>query len=87
MLHAVEVEHLGDNDASVVYVAATPTTEMNKNYMRGQVKAFLDGGKVPVDFAGNYPIERSEASFKGWVGEKGILSGEQGRRAAGLVGL
>ncbi|CZR51284.1 uncharacterized protein PAC_01159 [Phialocephala subalpina] len=87
MLHAVEVEHLGEQDASVVYVAATPTTEINKEYMRGQVKAFLDGGKVPKDFGGNYTIERDEATFKGWIGEKGILSGEEGRRAAGLVGL
>jgi hypothetical protein len=31
-------------------------------------------------------VDRDEASFKGWVGEKGILSGEERRRAAGLVG-
>jgi hypothetical protein len=68
------------------YVAATPTTEINKAYMREQVKAFLDGGKAPSDFAG-HPVERTESCFKGWVGEAGILSGEEGRRAAGLVGL
>lgn len=85
MLHAVEVDHFGDHDASVAYVAATPTTELNKIYIKKQAKAFLDGGKVPEDFIGS-KVER-EGSFKGWLGERGILSGEEGRRAAGLVGL
>lgn len=54
--------------------------------MREQVKAFLDGGRAPSDFASTM-VDRAESSFKGWVGEAGILSGEEGRRAAGLVGL
>ncbi|KAF4633415.1 hypothetical protein G7Y89_g4709 [Cudoniella acicularis] len=45
MLHAVEVDHFGSGDVSVAYVAATPTTEINKVYMRKQVKAFYGGGK------------------------------------------
>jgi hypothetical protein len=85
MLHAVEVDHLGDKDASVVYVAATPTTEINRAYMERQAEAFLDGGRVPEDFSGNCPEERCEKDFVGWVGEEGILSREEGRRAAGLT--
>ncbi|KAH7363810.1 hypothetical protein BKA65DRAFT_590247 [Rhexocercosporidium sp. MPI-PUGE-AT-0058] len=87
MLHAVEVDHFGDFDSSVAYVAATPTTEMNKSYMREQVKAFLDGGKVPKDFKSDAGPPRDESSFIGWVGEEAILSGKEGMRAAGLVGL
>ncbi|KAH7417572.1 hypothetical protein BKA64DRAFT_658222 [Cadophora sp. MPI-SDFR-AT-0126] len=87
MLHAVEVEHFGEFDASVAYIAATPTTELNKSYMREQVKAFLDGGKVPKDFEKDAGPQRDERGFVGWVGEEAILSGEEGRRAAGLVGL
>lgn len=85
MLHAVEVDHFGNHDASVAYVAATPTTEMNKIYMKKQAEAFLDCGRVPEDFtAGN--VEK-EGDFKGWVGEGGILSGAEGLRAAGIVKL
>ncbi|KAH6667542.1 hypothetical protein B0J14DRAFT_642465 [Halenospora varia] len=82
MLHAVEVDHFGKLDASVAYVAATPTTEENKRYMKRQAAAFLDGGSVPPDFG--LSATNTESAFKGWVGEKGILSGEEGRRAAGL---
>jgi len=66
MLHAVEVEHLGDNDASVAYVAANPTTETNKVYMKKQAGAFLDGGRVPGDFTTDC-VEK-EGEFKRWVG-------------------
>jgi hypothetical protein len=85
MLHAVEADHFGDHDASVAYVAATPTTEVNKIYMKKQAEEFLDRGRVPEDFtAGN--VEK-EGDFIGWVGAAGILSGEDGLMAAGVVGL
>jgi hypothetical protein len=85
MLHAVEVDHLGDHDASVAYVAATPTTETNKTYMKKQAAAFMDGGRIPGDFTAG-KVDK-EGEFKGWAGEAGILSGEAGLRAAGIVGL
>ncbi len=85
MLHAVEVDRFGDNDASVVYVAATPTTEINRAYIRRQAEAFMDSGELMEDFSGNYPRVRCEKNFVGWVGEAGIFSGEEGRRAAGLT--
>ena len=87
MLHAVEVDHLGKDDASVVYIAATPTTEMNKIYVKKQAEDFLNGGAVPGDFQSENERDKKERVFKGWVGEGGILSGLEGRLAMGLVGL
>ena len=85
MLHAVEVDHFGDHDASAAHVAATPTTELNKIYMKKQAEVFLDGGKISEYFIGS-KVER-ERSFKEMAWGRGILIGEEGRRAAGLVGL
>lgn len=79
MCHAVEVEHNGDHDASVMYIAASPRTEENKRYIKTQVEDFLND-KTPVDFG----REKGEQTFKLYTGEKGILSGEQGRRAFGF---
>ena len=87
MLHAVEVDHLGKDDASVVYIAATPTTEMNKIYVKKQAEDFLNRGAVPGNFQSENETDKKEGAFKGWVGEGGILSGLEGRRAMGLVGL
>jgi hypothetical protein len=42
MCHAVEVEQKGKGVLSVIYVVATPTTVINSQYMRGQLKDFLD---------------------------------------------
>lgn len=79
MCHAVEVEHNGPGDASVMYIAATPSTKSNKTYMKGQKDRFLKY-EPPEDFSGG----SIEANFKGFPGEKGILSGEEGRRAFGF---
>jgi hypothetical protein len=79
MCHAVEVEHNGDHDASVAYIAATPRTEENKSYIKRQLEDFLDG-RPPEDFRRG-PGERS---FKLHTGEAGILGGEAGRRAMGF---
>lgn len=79
MGHAVEVEHNGDHDASVLYIAASPRTEENEKYMKGQVEDYLND-LSPEDFG----RRKAEQSFKLFTGEKGILSGEQGRRAFGF---
>lgn len=79
MAHAVEVDHNGPGDCSVAYIAATPTTETNKQYIKGQLEAFLNG-TPPEDFLG----AANERSFDGFVGEEGILSGDEGRRAMGF---
>jgi Protein of unknown function (DUF1479) len=41
MCDAVEIDHHGDHDASVVYIAATPSTVENTRYIKKQLKAFL----------------------------------------------
>ncbi|EXJ83764.1 hypothetical protein A1O1_07391 [Capronia coronata CBS 617.96] len=78
MCHAVDVEHKGKDYAAVVYGAATPTTEMNARYMKGQLKDFL-AGVSPEDFRGGC----FEGGLKGFPGESAILNGEEGKRAFG----
>lgn len=80
MAHAVEVEHNGVNEASVAYIAATPSTEQNKTYIKEQLEGFLEG-VPPKDFQHNNCT--NEMKLEGFVGEKGILS-EGGRRAMGF---
>ena len=82
MCHAVEVDHNGDHDASVAYIAATPTTEENTRYIKGQLKDFLEG-RAPEDFRSANRKFAIEKDFKGYVGERGILT-EEGRRAMGF---
>ncbi|EXJ92171.1 hypothetical protein A1O3_00721 [Capronia epimyces CBS 606.96] len=79
MCHAVEVEHNGDHEASVAYIAATPRTEENKRYIKGQLEDFLQG--IPPEDFRKGP---SEKTFKLFTGESGILGGEAGRKAMGF---
>lgn len=79
MCHAVEVEHNGEHDASVAYVAATPSTAENERYIKGQLEDFLRG-VPPEDFRGG----SNERDFDGFSGEQSILSGDEGRRAMGF---
>jgi len=80
MCHAVEIEHGGANDASVVYVGAVPTTSANVLYVEDQWARFKSG-RPPGDFEHG----KDESTFKGYVGEEGILGGEMGKKAAGAV--
>jgi hypothetical protein len=80
MCHAVEVEHKGKGISSVVYVAASPTTDINVQYMRGQLNDFLDGVS-PEDFRGGC----YEKALKGFPGESAILNGQEGRKAVGFA--
>ena len=78
MCHAVEVEHQGENEASVAYIAATPRTKQNETYIKRQLEDFL-AGNPPEDFR----CGPKEKDFKFFMGEAGILSGEAGRRPWG----
>ncbi|TIA71341.1 DUF1479-domain-containing protein [Aureobasidium pullulans] len=80
MIHGVDVQHTGDHDSAVLYIAAVPTTEANTRYMRQQVVNFK-AGVPPEDFA---RIGTDETIFRGYKGEEGILNGQAGRKAAGL---
>jgi hypothetical protein len=79
MCHAVEVEHSGKDDASVVYIAATPTTPNNIRYIKSQLQDFLTG-HPPEGF----PSGMDETKLKGYLGEGGIVNGKAGRAAMGF---
>ncbi|KAH6886861.1 hypothetical protein B0T10DRAFT_563095 [Thelonectria olida] len=72
MCHAVDPEHRGDQDASVVYVAACPTTPRNKEYVKGQLEAAL-AGRGPPDCPGVMNDETKLNGYKGFshVSEEG----------------
>ena len=79
MIHAVEPKHEGENDSSVIYIAATPSTPENMRYMKQQLQDFRNG--VPPE---DFKQGTDETKFKGYLGEEGILNGEAGRKAAGF---
>jgi hypothetical protein len=68
MCHAVEVEHHGEQDASVAYIAATPSTKENGRYIRSQFEDFLRG--VPPEYLRGGSDERD---FEGSSCEGSIL--------------
>ncbi|KAK6361383.1 hypothetical protein TWF730_005116 [Orbilia blumenaviensis] len=76
LCHAVDPEHGGAQNASVAFIAAVPTTEMTKTYIKQQL---LDGlaGRQPSDSQGKV----NETLLKGYQGH-GSLS-EDARRAFG----
>jgi hypothetical protein len=80
MIHGVDSQHTGTHDSAVLYIAAVATTPANTRYMRQQVVNFRSG-VPPGDFERN---GTDETKFMGYKGEKGILNGEEGRKAAGL---
>lgn len=78
--HAVEIDHQGNNEACVAYIAATPSTEQNKRYMKQQLQD-LKSGVPPLDFRHNECA--NERNFCGFEGEASVLS-DEGRRALGF---
>ncbi|KAL1868347.1 hypothetical protein Plec18167_008272 [Paecilomyces lecythidis] len=70
MIHAVDTEHLGEENASVVFIAACPTSPVNKGYVKLQLQASL-AGRPPPDYelgAGNL----NETAFIGYTGFEGL---------------
>lgn len=78
LIHAVESEHHGQNDSSVMYIPAVPATTQNKEYIIRQKQTFLIG-KPPPDF----PQNDGEMGFTNLGNEKDFLS-DIGRVAMGL---
>jgi hypothetical protein len=76
IVHAVEVEHNGAHETSVAYIAAIPTTDPNN--IKEQLRDILDG-RPPVGFRRG----TIEINFQGYLDERAILRGEEGRRALG----
>ncbi|KAJ4256144.1 hypothetical protein NW762_009220 [Fusarium torreyae] len=65
LCHAVDTEHLGQNNASVAFIAACPTTPANKSYVREQLVATLEG-RPTADYADGNDLD--ESKLKGYVG-------------------
>ncbi|KAL2065315.1 hypothetical protein VTL71DRAFT_2984 [Oculimacula yallundae] len=69
LCHAVDTIHNGTANAAVAYIAACPTTPLNKEYVRGQLAATLEG-RPPADYAEDNDLD--ESTLKGYVGLDGI---------------
>ncbi|GKT67286.1 DUF1479 domain protein [Colletotrichum tofieldiae] len=78
MCHAVDPEHNGEGDASVVYIAACPTTKTNKDYVKKQLQAALVGGGPP-DRVG---LKLDESALKGYKGFDDVS--EEGKMVLGF---
>jgi hypothetical protein len=76
VIHAVEKEHTGSGDSSVMYIPAFPLTPQNQAYIENQKTTFLSG-QCPPDFSG-----KGEANFVGLATVNDV--GRAGRRAMGL---
>lgn len=63
--------HIGDQDASVAYIAATPTTRINETYMQRQYDSMAIG-KPPEDYIGSGVDESKLAGFQGFAGKEDI---------------
>ena len=78
--HAVDTRHIGTQNAAVAYIAACPTTPINKAYVQKQLTAILQGRRAP-----DYEEEGEtldERSLAGYCGLQGI--GAEGRKAFGF---
>ncbi|EIW54320.1 DUF1479-domain-containing protein [Trametes versicolor FP-101664 SS1] len=78
VVHAVESEHNGKADSSVLYIPAVPLTERNAAYLRDQRATFLQGLPSP-----DFPGGEGESRFVGRCGLEDIASPD-GRRVLGF---
>jgi hypothetical protein len=74
----VDPEHKGQQNASVAYIAACPTTTSNENYIKQQLQAFHEG-RAPPDFATDAIL--NEKLFRGYSGHEGLS--EEAKSALG----
>ncbi|KAH8689439.1 hypothetical protein BGW36DRAFT_308058 [Talaromyces proteolyticus] len=77
MCHAVDAEHVGNMDASVAYIAATPNTPINKAYMQHQYDRMVVG-HPPQDFVSNGVDESGFEEFQGFEGNPDIFKSLMG---------
>lgn len=76
--HAVDSEHNGQENASVVYIAACPTTKANKAYVKNQLEEFSTG-RPPPDYASDTKLD--ESTLVGYTGHQSLS--EEAKRALG----
>ncbi|PCH36632.1 DUF1479-domain-containing protein [Wolfiporia cocos MD-104 SS10] len=79
IVHAVESEHNGPGDSSVLYIPAVPLTTYNAVYLRDQVNTFKSGLPSP-----DFPLGEGESHFVGRV-TADIVKDLQARRMLGLA--
>jgi len=79
LCHAVDPEHNGAENASVAYIAACPTTPINKTYIKEQLRSAL-AGNPPHDYADDTTL--NETTLNGYKGYEGLT--EEARKALGF---
>lgn len=77
--HAVDPVHEGSENASVLYIAACPTTANNKTYVKKQLSETLAGKPPPDQQEGN---DLDETTLKGYAGLKDLSA--EAKRAFGF---
>ncbi|OSC96782.1 DUF1479-domain-containing protein [Trametes coccinea BRFM310] len=78
VIHAVERDHNGPEDSSVLYIPAVPLTERNAAYLRDQRATFMQGLPSP-----DFPSGEGESRFVGRGALEDIRS-RDGRRMLGF---
>lgn len=78
LIHAIGIEHNGDQESAVAYIPACHSTNSNINYVRNQAE-FFKRGLAPQDF---HQIKGTcdETKLRGYPGGVNLLS-EAGKRA------
>jgi hypothetical protein len=79
VVHAVEKEHTGKGDSSVMYIPAVPSCPQNEEYVQRQAVLF-EKGCPPPDF----PQGRTERDYNLSATERDLVN-PLGRAAMGLV--
>ena len=79
VIHAVEKQHAGKEDSTVMYIPAMPYTAINAAYIEKQKESFLKG-IAPPDF----PVNSGEGSCVG-VAKADDIADPIGKRAMGFA--
>ncbi|EPS92730.1 hypothetical protein FOMPIDRAFT_1026704 [Fomitopsis schrenkii] len=79
VVHAVEAEHTGSGDSSVLYIPAVPLTLHNAAYLRDQRETFKRGQPSP-----DFPGGEGEAHFVGRVKAEDVKD-KEAQRIFGLA--
>ncbi|KAH8897533.1 DUF1479-domain-containing protein [Thozetella sp. PMI_491] len=81
-IHAVDSVHTGKGDSSVLYIPASPTTELNLDYAKQQREQFLCG-VPPADFPG--VAGESSHVGRGTLEDLKTMASVEGLRAMGFA--
>ncbi|KAK0453297.1 hypothetical protein EV421DRAFT_664875 [Armillaria borealis] len=79
LIHSVEKEHTGHCDSAVMYIAAVPTTPLNRAYIERQKESFLKAVTPP-----DYPAQTKPENALVGFGKADDILNPTGRKAMGL---